>query len=125
MPEILSLNTWLDLNTDPDLNTPEVAVVTHAVIGREVKTKRKAANINADSLGNIITDAELGQAAVREAEAIFIAGGGVAPAWFGPTLNNALAPVNAQFENIRLHSRNFRVCLLCSCFFGNLTMDFV
>ncbi len=87
----------------------------------EHRRKRKLADINTLTGGTVVTDNELGDAVIRESEAVMLAAGGaVAPAWFGPAINaainTAIAPVLAAQANERVYRRNY-VCFHQQTFF--------
>jgi hypothetical protein len=95
------------LNADPELSIQAVPAgsVDAAVIGREHQRKRKLARISQDSLGVFVSEQEVGDAVLRESQAVSIAllgqaapGGVQAPAWFGPALNAALAPIHTNLN---------------------------
>ncbi len=97
---------------------------------RENRRKRKLANLNTLTGGTVFTDNELGDAVIRESEAIVLAtGGAVAPAWFGPAINaamknsvnavinTAIAPLLAAQANERVYRHNY-ICFRQQIFFS-------
>jgi hypothetical protein len=81
--------------------------VDNTVVGREHRRKRKLATINETTRGIVVTDDDVGAAVIRESQAVVIAAGGnIAPAWFVPAINAAIAPLLAAQANERIFRRN-------------------
>ena len=97
------------VNGCPGVNRPAVPVVTNAVVGQENRRKRKL-EVSSDS----VTDAELGQAVVREVTAALQlvpapAAGGAPPAWAAPMVAN-VATLTANVATLTASNANQRRC---------------
>ena len=108
------------VNGCPGVNRPAVPVVTNAVVGQENRRKRKL-EVSSDA----VTDAELGQAVVREVTAALQlvpapvpapAAGGAPPAWAAPmvaniaTLTANVATLTANVATLTASNANQRRC---------------